>query len=99
MGHSDALLMVTKDLQLIKSRLENCFKNRLDLIHSMGFPGGSDGKESTCNARDLGSTLGLGRSPGGGNVPTPVFVPGECRGQRNPMGYSPWGRKEPDMTE
>ena len=50
MGHSDALLMVTKDLQLIKSRLENCFKNRLDLIYSMGFLGGSDGKESTCNA-------------------------------------------------
>ena len=31
-----------------------------------GFPGGSDGKESTCNAGDLGLTPGLGRSPGGG---------------------------------
>ena len=31
-----------------------------------GFPGGSDGKESACNAGDLGSTLGLGRSPGEG---------------------------------
>ena len=31
-----------------------------------GFPGGSDGKESTCNAGDLGSISGLGRSPGGG---------------------------------
>ena len=29
----------------------------------MGFPGGSDGKESTCNAGDLGSIPGLGRSP------------------------------------
>ena len=29
--------------------------------------GGSDGKESTCNAGDLGSIPGLGRSPGGGN--------------------------------
>ena len=28
----------------------------------MGFPGGSDGKESACNARDLGSIPGLGRS-------------------------------------
>ena len=28
-----------------------------------GFPGGSDGKESACNAGDLGSTPGLGRSP------------------------------------
>ena len=33
----------------------------------MGFPGGSDGKESACNAGDLGLIPGLGRSPGGGN--------------------------------
>ena len=32
-----------------------------------GFPGGLDGKESTCKARDLGSIPGLGRSPGGGH--------------------------------
>ena len=31
-----------------------------------GFPGGSDGKESACNAGDLGSIHGLGRSPGEG---------------------------------
>ena len=30
----------------------------------LGFPGGSDGKESACNAGDLGSITGLGRSPG-----------------------------------
>ena len=33
----------------------------------MGFPGGSDGKESVCNAGDLGLIPGLGRSPGGGH--------------------------------
>ena len=33
----------------------------------MGFPGGSDGEESTCNAGDLGFIPGLGRSPGGGH--------------------------------
>ena len=38
-----------------------------------GFPGNSVGKESTCNAGDLGSISGLGRSPGEGIVPTPVF--------------------------
>ena len=32
-----------------------------------GFPGGSDGKESTCNTGDLGLIPGLGRSPGGGH--------------------------------
>ena len=31
----------------------------------MGFPGGSAGKESACNAGDLGSDPGLGRPPGG----------------------------------
>ena len=33
----------------------------------MGFPGGSDGEESACNAEDLGSIPGLGRSSGEGN--------------------------------
>ena len=33
----------------------------------MGFPGGSDGKESACNVGDLGSIPGLGKSPGEGN--------------------------------
>ena len=33
----------------------------------MGFPAGSVGKESACNAEDLGLILGLGRSPGEGN--------------------------------
>ena len=31
------------------------------------FPGGSDGKESACSVRDLGSVPGLTRSPGEGN--------------------------------
>ena len=33
----------------------------------MGFPGGSDSKESACNAGDPGSIPGSGRSPGEGN--------------------------------
>ena len=33
----------------------------------LGFPGGSDSKESTCNVGDLGSIPGSGRSPGEGN--------------------------------
>ena len=31
--------------------------------------------------------------------PTPVFLPGESRGQRSQVGYSPWGHKGSDMTE
>ena len=35
-------------------------------VCSLGFPGGSDVKESACNAGDLGSIPELGRSPGEG---------------------------------
>ena len=39
----------------------------LELIERLGFPGGSDGKVTACNARDLGSIPGSGKSPGEGN--------------------------------
>ena len=42
---------------------------------SLGFPGGSDGKESACNVGDLGLIPGLGRSPGEGNG-YPLQYPG-----------------------
>ena len=65
-----------------------------------GSPGGSDGKESACNARDLGLIPGSGRSPWRrAGQPIPVFLPGELHGQRYLAGYSPWGRKELDTTE
>ena len=66
----------------------------------MGFPDGSDCKESTCNVVDLGSILGLGRSPGGGHGNPPQYSCLENpQGQRRLAGYSPWGHKELDMTE
>ena len=37
------------------------------VLSSMGFPGGSDGKESACNVGDPGLILGLGRCPRKGN--------------------------------
>ena len=36
-------------------------------LYTVGFPDGSDGKESACNVSNLGSIPGLGRSPGEGN--------------------------------
>ena len=42
-------------------------RDRLPTLVVMGFPGGSDGKESSSNAGDLGSIPGSGRSPGKGN--------------------------------
>ena len=41
-------------------------RKQLDL-QTLGFPGGSDSKESACNVGDLGSIPGVGRSPGGGH--------------------------------
>jgi len=46
-----------------------------------GFLGGSDSKESACNAGDLGSIPGSGGSPWRRKwQPTPVFLPGEFHG-------------------
>ena len=39
----------------------------IDSMSSMGFPDSSNGKESACNAEDLGLISGLGRFPGGGH--------------------------------
>ena len=33
------------------------------------------------------------------STPNPVFLPGKAHGQRSLIGYSPWGRKELEMTE
>ena len=56
----------------------------------MGFPGGSDGKESACNAGDLGLIPGLGRSPGGGHGKgLHLAMTGEPRGfSRVTAGFS-----------
>ena len=51
-----------------------------------GFPGGSDGKEPACNAEDLGSIPGLGRSLGGGKATTLVFSLGESPWTEEPGG-------------
>ena len=66
----------------------------------MGFPGGSDGKESACNAGDPGLIPGSGRSPGEGNG-----NPLQYSSLENPMDSGAcWatvhgGRKESDMME
>ena len=58
------------------------------LLGVWGFPGGSDGKVSACNA---GDQIPWRRKW----QPTPV----KSHGRRSLVGYSPWARKESDMTE
>ena len=65
----------------------------------MGFPGGSEVKASACNAGDLGSIPGLGRSPGEGNG-----NPLQYSCLENPMDGGAWwatvhGVSELDTTE
>ena len=70
------------------------------LCAKQGVPGVSVVKNPPANAGDMGSVLGSGRSPGGGNGNTLLY---SCLG--NPMNRGAWqarvhgGRKEPDMTE
>ena len=60
---------------------------------TLGFPGGSAGKESACNAGDLGSIPGLGRPLEKGTATHSSIL-----AWRIPW-TSPWGRKESDKTE
>ena len=50
-----------------------------------GFPGGSEGKMSVCNAGDPGSIPGLGKSPGEGNGNLLLY---SCL--KNPMDRGAW---------
>ena len=66
----------------------------------MPKPGVSGDKESVCNAGDLGLIPGLERSPGEGHGnPLQYSCLEDFHGQRKLVGYSPWDRKESDMTE
>ena len=69
----------------------------------LSFSGGASGKESICQRR---RHRRLGLDPWVRKIPwsrkqqvTPVFLPGEFHGQRNLVGYGPWGNKQLDMTE
>ena len=57
-------------MHVIKNLKKVVNQQTFTIINSKGihhFPGGSDDKESTCNAGDLDSIPGLGRSPEGGH--------------------------------
>ena len=67
------------------------------------FPGGTSGKEPTCQCKKHKRPK---FDPWVGKIPwrrawqpTPVFLPGESRGRKSLVGYSPWDYKESDVTE
>ena len=74
-------------------------KNNINIWLYLGFPGGSESKESACSAGDTGSIPGSGRSPRDGNGNLLQY---SCLG--NPLEEEPgwlhsmWSQKELDMT-
>ena len=72
----------------------------MTLLNRVDFPGGSDGKELTCDAAYLGSIPGFGRFPGGvhGNLLQYSCLENP-HGERSLVGHNPRGCKELDMTE
>ena len=84
MGDGDGAVLIEKFLLLLNISYDN-----------IGFPDGSDGKESTCNAGYPGSRF----SPWVEKIlwrrewlPTPLFLPRRFHGQESPVGYR--GSKE-----
>ena len=69
--------------ELALKKKKTLFYIGLSLI--WGFPDSSAGKESACNAGDLGSFSGLGRSPGEGKG-----YPSQYSGLENPMDRGAW---------
>ena len=73
------------------------------VLATVGFPGGTSGKEPTCQCRKhkrLGFDPRVGKIPWSRKWwPTPVFLPGKFHGQRSLADYSPWGPKESDIIE
>ena len=73
--------------------------NNLNSKDTLGFPGGSESKESACNAGDLGLIPGSERSPGEGMATDSSILPWEISWTEGSLaGYSPWYQQELDTT-
>ena len=89
---SSLIAQLVKNLPECRRPQFNCWvrkirwrRDRLPTPVFLGFPCGSAGKESACSVGDLGSSPGLGRSPGEGKgLSSPVFWPGEFHGLYSP---------------
>ena len=76
-------------------------QHRLTLeMNDQGLPEGPVVKDFAFQYKGCEFVPWVRKVPWGGKwQSTPVFLPGEFYGQRSLVGYSPWGRKELDVTE
>ena len=74
----------------------NCYMTIYSYVFSKvaALASGSVGKESACNAGDLGKIPWRRKWQR-----TPVRLPGEFHGQRSWVGFNPWGHKELGTAE
>ena len=74
--------------------------NYTQINWTVGFLGGTSGKESTCQSgRPAFVFAPWVEDPLEKEMATtPVFLPGESHGQRSLAGYSPWNPKQSDIT-
>ena len=103
-SHSVDCLFILSVVPFAVQKLPSLIKSYLLVFafisFAVGFPGCSDGKDSSCNAGNLGLIPESGRSPGEGNVHSLQYSCLENpHGQRNLAGYSPRGHKESDISE
>ena len=76
----------------------DCSFHLLPYSNTVAFPGISAGKEFACNAGDLGSIPGSGRSPGGEHGHSSILT-WRIPWTEKPGGLQSMGRKELDMTK
>ena len=89
----ESVLMRWMKLELIMLREVSQREKQISfLTYILGFPGGSDGKESAFGTGDLGSFYFWAKKIPWRRKwqPTPVFSPRKSHGQRSLVGYSPW---------
>ena len=91
-NQTDKLFILKRSIFLFE-KMKNKHVNVCDLFW-IGFPGGSEVKVSACNAGDLGSIPGLGRSPGEGNG-----NPLQYSCLENPMDRGAWGATQSTRSQ
>ena len=99
------LLLPAEDKKKVRSATAGNTYSACSLLYhnpylSGGLPSGTSGKELTCQCRRREFDLWVRKMPWRRAwQSTPVFLSGECHGQRSLAGYSSQGCKESDTTE